>query len=257
MTDIKNHLLNHENHRRIKFYEDEHRYEFFPDLRKSEGIEFDGVTSWISSFSKKKFKPKKVAKAVNDNPNSEYYEMGVDNIIQTWNDRRDKGSAIHKSIEDVVNTGVYDDKMSFYIDRFWEQMDSHGIEPFVSEMVVYDKEIGRATPIDLCGVRKDKLVVMDIKTFRKGMEYMPYGGATFKHPLGDLYDSKYEKVSLQTSIAKKWLIDHYDVPEDAFDEMYVVMLNDDGCEVIPVMDYHNNYVPLMYEYTKTETPPWD
>lgn len=248
MPDISEYLLNHKRHKRIKFDEDEHKYTYFPDLRKSEGVEYKGITSWVSSFSKVPFIPKEVAEKCNKNPNSKYYDLGVDAILQQWTDKRDKGDAIHKCIEDVVNHAVYDETMSFYIDRFFEEIDKYNIKPFVSEMVVYDEDIERATPIDLLGTRNGKITLCDLKTFEDGMEFYPYGGKTFKHPLGKLFDSKFEKVSLQLSIEKKWLKDKYSIKEEQFDEMYVMVLNDNGAELLPVMDYHNNFVEKMYEF---------
>lgn len=255
MKDVKKYLLEHKRNKRIKFYEDEHRYEFFPDLRKSEGVKFEGITSWIGSFSKKKFKPKKVAKSCNNNPRSEYYQLGEETILQMWTDRRDHGSAIHKAVEDSVNLGVYDEEMSAYIDGFWRVMDEEGIEPFASEFVIYDEDIKRSTPIDVCGTRKGKLVLVDIKSFEKGMQFSPYNGETLKHPLGDLFDSKFERVSLQLSIEKKWLIDKYGLTKDDFGGMYVNVLNDYGSELFPVIDYHDDYVEKMYKYSTT--PPWE
>lgn len=140
--------------------------------------------------------------------------------------------------------GLYDEEYSGYIDAFWNIVDELEVEPFVSEFVVYDEDIERATPIDVCGTRNGLVIPLDIKTFKDGMQFTPYGGAHFKYPLDNLYDTKYEKVSLQVSIAQKWLREKYDVPVG---QGYVIVLNETTREAIPTLDYSNTYVNLMYE----------
>lgn len=255
--DIKKRLLNHPFNKHIKYLEEPHEYWYYPsgDFRKKkESVQFDGITGWIGSFTDK-FDADKQARLSNKNPNSKWYDMGEEEIKKAWkkkgNDTRDKGTAIHKAIETVVNTGEYDEDMSFYIDNFWEAMDKAGIEPFVSEFVIYDKDIKRATPIDVVGVKDNKLIPIDIKSFEKGMEFMPYGEKRFNYPLDELYASKYEKVCLQVSIAQKWLSEQYELPVG---EGYVLLLNDNDCDLMPTFNYISE-IEKMYDFTEPK-PPW-
>jgi hypothetical protein len=241
-------LLNHKRNKRIVFDEDSHTYTYFDDLRKKESERFQGITSWIGSFSSSKFDPIKQAKSSNNNPNSPYYNWGEQTILDHWDETRDEGSRIHKAIENSVNLGEVDPQYDMYITKFWEIMDELEIKPFVSEFVVYDEDIKRATPIDVCGVRNGLVIPIDVKTFKDGMQYLPYGGKHLIYPLDNLYESKYEKVSLQVSIAKKWLEEKYNVQ---CGQGYVVVLNEDTQEAIPTIDYSQTYVNKMYDYEKS------
>lgn len=237
-------LLDHPRNKRIVYDEDAHTYHYYPDLRKKDTVQFQGITGWIGSHSPKKFNAKKQAKSSNNNPNSQYYNWGEQAILDFWQKNQDDGKIIHKVIEESVTHGLYDEPLGGYIDSFWNIMDELEIVPFASELVVYDEDVNRATPIDICGTRNGLVIPLDIKTFKDGMQFLPYGGTHFKYPLDNLYDTKYEKVSLQVSIAQKWLREKYDVPVG---QGYVIVLNETTREAIPTLDYSNTYVNLMYE----------
>jgi len=238
-------LLEHERNKYISYDPEAHRYTYKPNNKI-----FRGITGWIDSFSKEPFIASEVAERVIKNPNGEYYGWAVEDVIAFWNNLKEYGDDIHLSIENVVNYGEYPEHETFqgHVDSFYKIMDDNHIEPIVSEFVVYNEDLERATPIDIVGVRDDKLIIVDIKTFRKGMEFLSYQNRTFKYPLGDLYESKYEKVSLQTSIPKRWLIDKYGFKESDFGVAYTLVINDDTTELIETMDYSDDYVPLMYDY---------
>lgn len=248
-------ILEHKKHKRIKFDPILHEYEFFPDLRKSEGVEFQGITSLIKSFEPYKDWDK-IAKGSSMNPRSEWYGMEVKDIRKAWSDKgkdsADAGSAIHKAIEDSVVHGVYDDDYAPYIDAFWETMDAHDIKPITAELVLYDESIKRASPIDIVGLRDSQMIIIDTKTFADGMTWTGYKGETFNAPLNHLQTSKYNKTCLQGSVYKKWSLDYgWDVGET-----YCFLINDDGYELIPLL-YMEDEVLKMYEYSETEKAPWE
>lgn len=245
---LKKKLLEHPRNRRIKFYEDEHRYEYFPDLRKNEGVKFNGITGWFGQYCSK-FDADKVAESCNKNPNSEYYQMGEDAIKQVWNERRIEGSNIHKAIENVVNyDGLYDEEYGNYIDAFFDVMDKHGIEPIVCEHVIYDEDVERATPIDVVGMRDGKIVPLDVKTYEKGMQFVPYGNKTMLHPLGELKETKYLKTCLQIMIERKFLLKHYGFKENEIEDGMILLMNEEvGCKAFPVLDVMD-YVDKLYQY---------
>lgn len=255
MSNLKKEFLNHPNHEYIVFDEDEHSYTFFPDGDKRKTTtakQFSGVTSWMDKYSQKEeFDADKIAKKCNKNPNSKYYDWGVQAIKDHWIQRRVDGDDIHKAIEECVNIGVYDDDFAPYIDAFWELMDAEGIEPIVSEITVWDKRVGRATNIDIIGIKDDKLIPIDTKTYQDGMKYSAYKDAKFNTPLHGLFDSKFDRVCLQTSIPRKWLTELYDMPVG---EAYCVLLNDTQKELLPLLDY-SKYVDKLYEWELEE--PWD
>ncbi|HSH50648.1 MAG TPA: hypothetical protein VK982_02895 [Bacteroidales bacterium] len=251
MSDLKKRLLNHERNKHIVYDPEPHTYTYFPsgDKRKTtEAIKFNGITSWFGKYASP-FDADAIAKSCNKNPNSEYYQMGEDAIKEQWNQQRIKGDNIHKVIEDSINLdGVYDEEYGFYIDQFWDVMFDNNLKPFVSEFVVYDEDIERATPIDVLATNEDGQVVpIDIKTYRKDLTYTGYNGKKMKHPLGGIYESKYSSVCLQISIERKWLLSKYGFKENELHDGYVAVLNDNGCKLIPTLDYIN-FVDLMYEY---------
>lgn len=248
--DIQKQLLDHDRNKYIKFDEEAHKYWYYPsgDFRKSsEAVEFDGITSWIAQYSQK-FDAVTQSKSSAKNPNSKWYGMEPEEIREAWKEKgkesRDYGDQIHKSIENVVNEGIYDENMSFYIDSFLEEMERIGVEPFAAEHVIYDEDIKKATPIDLSGTKKKEFVPMDIKTFKDGMEFFPYKGKNMLAPLSELYDSKYTKVCLQVSIERLFLLKKYNLESQ---RGYVILLNDDGCRAIPLLDYTDR-VKKMYEW---------
>lgn len=102
-------LLDHPRNKRIVYDEDAHTYEYFPDLRKKEGIKYNGVTGWIGSFSTKKFNAKKQAKSSNNNPNSQYYNWGEQAILDFGN-RQDKMVTIYTKLLRTLLIWVYTTK---------------------------------------------------------------------------------------------------------------------------------------------------
>lgn len=256
MSDLKETLLNHPRNEKIRFLEEPHEYWYYEsgDFRKTtERVQYQGITGWIGDFCSK-FDAEAVLDQHYDNwqrtKDERYYGMSREEIKQQWfqkgDDARNKGNEIHKAIENCVNFGVYDEDMSFYIDRFWECMDSHNIEPFVSEMVLYDEDIQRASPADVLGIKDGKIFPLDLKSYEDGMEFLSYDSERMRHPLGDLFDSKWEKVNLQISILRKFLIKNY-VDEEHVADGATLLLNDDGCKFIPALDYVE-YVDKMYDY---------
>lgn len=247
-------ILNHTRNKRIKFDESSHTYEFFPDLRKSEGEEFFGVTSWIKQFEPHK-DWKGIAFGSSKNPRSEWYGMEVDDILNAWkekgNESREVGNNIHKAIEDCINLGVYNEEYAPFIDAFWETMDANEIKPVVSELVLYDESIKRSSPLDIVGTKDGQVVIVDTKTFAKGMEWQGYNGECFEYPLNHLQTSKYNKTCLQTSVYKYWGETLYGWD---MGQTYVFLINEEGYELIPTL-YLEDEVKQMYEYTKKT--PWE
>ena len=240
-------ILEHPKHRRIEFLEAPHEYYFYPDLRKKEGVQFEGITSWIKSFEPYKDWDK-IAKGSSFNPKSEWYGMDVEDIRAAWKqkgiDSAENGNAIHKAIENSIETGEYDEEYQFYIDGFWKMMDDNNIKPIAAEMVLYDEDIKRASPIDVVGLRDEQVIIIDIKTFADGMQYSSYKGETFNSPIDHLYTSKYIKTSLQTSIYKRWCEDYgWKTGEE-----YCALFSEETVELIPLMDLRDE-IEKLYEWS--------
>lgn len=245
-------IINHQRHKHIQFDPELHEYYFYPSgdkRKKSEAIQFDGITGWIASFAPE-FDAVGQAKKSAKNPYSEWYGMTPEEILSAWRqkgeDSIERGNYIHKIIEDLVEDGVAKDEHKEIVDDFYRVMDEAGLEPIASELVLYNEEIHRATPVDLvCKVKETgKAVIVDCKTFEKGMEWVGYGGETFNHPLSHLSHSKYMKVTLQCSITQNWGERFYDTE---FHPHGYCLLYTDHFEMIPTL-YLPREVQIMEEY---------
>lgn len=251
--NLEKRLKTHHRNQHIKYVGgDKHEYWFYPsgDFRKtSEAVEYDGVTSLIKQFSQP-FDKDKIAASCNKNPNSEWYDMGEEAIKEAWAEKgrksREKGNRIHKAVEDFVNDGVIDEDMSSYVYKFDEEMQKNNLEPLLSEFLVYDKTLQRASMIDDICERSGKAVIVDIKTYSKGMEFSSYGGQKMLPPLDHLPDSKFVRTSLQVSIYRDWLQKKYHT--EVSDVNYVLLLNDEECRLIPTLPLKDE-IQTLYEWS--------
>lgn len=259
--DLEKQLFEHPRHEKIKFEEEGHTYLYFPDgdFRKTKSaIEFSGHTKWINKY-RELFDAEKQAKLSNKNPNSDWYGMGEEEILRQWkkkgDESREYGNQIDRVITECVNLGVYDEEMAGYIDQFWKTMDENNLKPIVAQLVIYDEDKNLASAVDVCAQRKDsgKLVIIDIKSFKEGMEYYPYKGKTFNYPLSEVYDSKYEKACLQISLYKYWFENKYEIEVDE-DGLYIYLLNENQSELIPVIDYTDK-IEKLYDWESEDTDP--
>ena len=81
----------------ISLEEESHTYSLL-----NSDIEFKSVTEFIHTFFKP-FDEQKIAKKLTQT-NLKYKGMSVEQLINSWNKRRDRGTIVHKQIEDFVNS---------------------------------------------------------------------------------------------------------------------------------------------------------
>jgi ATP-dependent exoDNAse (exonuclease V) beta subunit len=233
-------ILNHPLNSKIKFNAKAHTY------THESGKKFGGVTSFIKRF-KVPFNAQKQAKSSNKNPNSEWYDMGVKNILSAWKQKGQQsiimGNAIHDAIEKSVNEQKKDDDMPYVQDMFWEMMKLHGITPVWCELVIHNEELELASAIDVLGWRGGKYVIIDTKSYEDGLTTKSYN--SFLPPIQHLEESKYNYTALQTSFYKHWLETKYGVEVE--DTPYCYWNNGGDHELYPMFDLEDE-VKLLQEF---------
>jgi ATP-dependent exoDNAse (exonuclease V) beta subunit len=230
-------ILNHPRNKDIWFDPVSHKY-----LYQYEEF-FSGVTSWISQY-KQPFKKDVIAGAVarRDGKRKE-------DVLAEWDEKRDTsaeyGNFAHNAIERWVNKERLLRGQKEYVDLVKMVLKNEDLSPIRAEFVVYDERIKKASPIDLlCTNKEGRLVVVDIKTYEKGVEWTGYKDACMQYPLHDLSDANYYHTSLQTSIYIKWLKEFYNL--DVEDYGYILHLRPPQCSLIKTVNLITQ-VNLMYE----------
>jgi hypothetical protein len=236
-----NQLLKHPRNTFIVFDPEQHVY--FYNLTEK----FDGVTGWISKY-KQPFNREAISMAV-----ARRDGKSQDQVLSEWDDKRDTSAAYgnfaHNAIERWVNGQRRLKGQKEYIDLVKPVLEAEGLRPISAEFVVYDEDIERASPIDLLCVRETtgKLVVVDIKTYEKGVEWQGYKDAMLLYPLHHLPDANFYHTSLQTGLYVKWLKEKYECEVE--DEGYILHLRPPQCSLVKCVNTQKE-VELMYEELK-------
>lgn len=231
---MKNKIKQHPRNSKIKFLEDEHRYIYDCGDRK---IDFKGVTSWISNYTKP-FDPS-IAQYI-------AYRDGIteEEVLQNWEDARQYGNFVDEMIGGYINNN--ENLESREVAHFVKAMKEKELTPIWSEYIVYDETVGRASGIDvLCVDKKGKLVVVDLKSMENEIKFHAYKDQKMSHPLSSLQDSKYFKQALQVGIYHYWLkyVYGYDVSE----KRYVLRIRPDFYEWIPLMPVEDE-IKKLYKF---------
>lgn len=227
---MKKEILEHPRNEKISFDKEKHEYIYCGDRK------FQGSTSWISQytapFDKQKI-ARKVARLRGTTPQA---------IIAQWDAARDYGDYVHENIETFIN-----DNLEFStpeLTQFKAKLQELNLTPVISEWVVYDEDVERASAIDVvCLNEDDEIVIIDIKTRSKDISYTGYQDKMMKGALSDVPDSYYHKYALQVNIYKYWVETKYKLPVSPVN--YVFRLREDFCEVIPVLDLKDK-IQKMY-----------
>lgn len=222
IVDMKNKIQEHPRNSKIEFIEEEHRYLYSCDNRK---IDFKGVTSWISDYTKP-FDPS-IAQYI-------AYRDGITEaeVLDSWREAREYGNYVDEMISGYIDNG--DNVESDEVYQFIQAMEEKQLTPICSEYLVYDEDIGRASAIDvLCLDKRGRIIVIDLKSMEKDIKYHGYQGQKMSYPLSSLEDSKYYKQALQVGIYHYWLKYKYDL--DVSEARYVLRIRPDFYEWIPLM----------------------
>lgn len=230
-------LLQHPRNKHIVFDPVTHKYWYNYETQ------FDGVTGWISKY-KQPFNKDAIAFAVarRDGKRKE-------DVLAEWDEKRDTsaeyGNFAHNAIERWVKKQRRLRGQKEYVDLVIPELKKHELTPVDAEFVVYDEDIQRASPIDLLCTNKDnQYVVVDIKTYEKGVEWSGYKDNMMLYPLHTIPDANFYHTSLQTSIYIKWLEEKYEV--DVAPNGYILHLRPPQCALIQTEDLRTQ-INLMYE----------
>tara|TARA_Y100000294_G_scaffold171636_1_gene185352 strand:- start:966 stop:1676 length:711 start_codon:yes stop_codon:yes gene_type:complete len=134
-----------------------------------------------------------------------YREYTVESLIDEWDSKRDRGSYIHKELENYIEKGIQPDSSRGSIGAEWfdNNIADYGDKIF-TEIIVFDEKLKIAGTIDLLvfDSKKNNCYLFDWKTNEK-IDYEGYRGQTgITSASYDLDDCRYSKYSLQTSLYK-------------------------------------------------------
>ena len=211
----------------ISLDEDTHTYK----LSNSQTV-FTSVTEFISSFFSK-FDEKKIAEKLTYL--EKYKNKSVDDILNDWEQRRIRGSLVHKEIEKYINdmntNHVHYQKYNLsHFDlksqqgvKFLQKCKIYDNNLIFPEVKIFSEEIGLAGTIDLIiyNQPKNQISLIDWKTnvsikkegFKNGI----------KEPTSKITDSAFNKYELQLSMYKYILQTYYKVEVNS---IYIIHLTD-------------------------------
>lgn len=204
-------IKNHPRNKNIEFDSENHLYFYTCDGRKKQ---FNGVTSMIANYHKP-FDPK-IAKFI-------AYRDGVteEEVLATWGKARGYGNYVDKLIGEYIEEGKHTEHPE--VENFIKALKEKNLTPLVSEWVIYDESIERASGVDVICLNEDnELVIIDLKSMEKTIKKEGYKGACMSHPISNLPDAKFYKQALQVNMYHKWIKENYDLP--VADEKYVLRI---------------------------------
>lgn len=195
-------ILTHPRNNDIYYHPGSHTYWYQLETQ------FDGITKWIKSYSQP-FDAKNISFAVARRDGRDQQD-----VLDEWDEKRDSaadyGNFVHDAIERWGNKQRRLKGQKEYVDVVKKLLKEKGLTLVAVEFVVFDEETGRASPIDILCVNKEgKLVVVDVKTFEKGVQWEGFKDARMRYPLYTLPDSNYYHASLQVGWYVKQLVERY------------------------------------------------
>lgn len=211
----------------ISLEEESHTY----TLLNSE-IEFKSVTEFIHTFFKP-FDELKIAKKLTQT-SLKYKGMSIEQLISSWHKRRDRGSIVHKQIENFINS-------KFRISEIeMNKLDLKSIQGInfinkkclketnylASEVIIYSEELKLAGTIDLIIYNKEEnhISLIDWKTNKKiNKRSFNRNQKGIKPPLNNMDDCNFNHYNLQLSMYQYILESYYDVKVKG---LFLVHLNE-------------------------------
>jgi hypothetical protein len=236
-------ILSHPRNKDISYYPLSHTYWYQMEKK------FDGITGWIKSYCQP-FDKDNIAFAVAKRDGKTKQE-----VLAEWDETRDLAAAygnyVHDTIEAWVNNEKLNKDQKRYVAAVKKLLKKEGLTVVASEFVVYDEDIERASPIDLLCVNKSgNLVVVDMKTFEKGVQWEGYKDQRMLYPLYSVPDSNYYHTSIQTGWYIRTLNEKYGVEVEPVG--YILYLRDtqDGLvsDLIPTDPGAIEMVKSLYKH---------
>lgn len=206
------------------------------------------VTVWVKSFFNK-FDSKAVAKKVQFFKKQKGEKVTIKQILAGWKKSADEGTLVHKELEDFI---AYDElypaslkgiKGAEWLTRFIKTIDCKKGLSLMSEVQIFDKELGLAGTCDLVIQKDDKeIIIVDWKTNSKISMENKYQKS--KHPLfKNIDDCNYVHYTLQLS-AYAYILERQGYK---IDKLYLVHLRDDEAVTYEVT-YLRDKIEEMVRY---------
>ena len=228
----------------ISLEEETHTY----SLQNSD-IEFQSVTEFIHTFFREFDEVKIANKLTSSHP--KYVGLDPKELIKIWNGNRDRGTKVHKQIEDFIlkkDSDIYDPKsqqaIQFLIKKFIKNSNI-----LLPELIIYSKELKLAGTIDLVIYNKltDQISLIDWKTNKKINKRSFRASETgIKWPTQNLPDCNFTHYTLQLSLYKYVLQNHYNIKVNG---TFLMHLRDDTYE-LHKCDYKENIISSMLKEKK-------
>ncbi len=211
----------------ISLEEESHTYSLL-----NSDVKFKSVTEFIHTFFKP-FDEQKIAKKLTQT-NLKYKGMSVEQLINSWNKRRDRGTIVHKQIENFINSDCTMsaaemhnlDLKSIQGINFINKKCLKDTNLLASEVIIYSEELKLAGTIDLIIFNKEKnhLSLIDWKTNKK-INKRSFNSTQkgIKFPLNNMDDCNFNHYNLQLSMYQYILEYYYNVTVNG---LFLVHLNE-------------------------------
>ncbi len=193
---------------------------------------FRSVTEFIHTFFQP-FDEKKIAKKLIQT-SLKYKGMSEQELINSWNKRRDRGTVVHNQIEEYINSdfnmteeGIQNlDLKTIQGINFLKRKCIKENNTLLSEVMIYSEELKLAGTIDLMIFNKEKnhISLIDWKTNKK-INKSSFQGTRkgIKFPLENMDDCNFNHYNLQLSMYQYILESYYDVNVQG---LFLVHLNE-------------------------------
>jgi hypothetical protein len=125
-------------------------------------------------------------------------------VLKEWDNKRDTsaeyGNFVHDAIERWVKGMRLRKNQKPYVEATKVVLAEKGLTPIAAEFVVFDEQTKMASPIDLlCLDGDNELVVVDMKTYEKGVEWAGYKDACMLYPLSTIKSNANKTRTLKKS----------------------------------------------------------
>jgi ATP-dependent exoDNAse (exonuclease V) beta subunit len=197
----------HQRDKNITFDEGPHIYTINGDSS------FTSVTTWNHSHFKQ-FDSMKIIRTMNRGKNSKYYGMTDQEILNMWEENRDKsakaGTKMHYDIECFYNNiDNKNDTIEFqYFKNFHNK--NNNLIPYRTEWMVYAEDLKLAGSIDMVYENSNgDLLIYDWKRCKDIKEFSYSNELSTTECIGHIYDTNYWHYALQLNTYARILRDYY------------------------------------------------
>ena len=219
--------MQHARDKRITFDEPTHTY-YIDSIKVKQS-----VTEFISQFFKEFDSEKVIEKWYSywqTNENSKYFGMAKEEISVYWKqvgeESRDRGTQLHKLIEEYETTNVISHNMKNLVEfrqylHFKKEFSN--LEILKNEYVIFDEELSVAGTVDCIAkdTQRDELYIFDWKRVKEIKETSQDNAL---YPLEHLANTNYWKYALQLNMYKYMLEKFYDIKISG---LYIVQFHEE------------------------------